>query len=258
MLDAFLWNVLPLIFAHLLADFCFQSDQSVREKRQIPVLLRHGFTVGALSYVFVGALRGWQMPLGIALSHTLLDAWKLRTGKGTRLARFAIDQAGHLLILAFFSWAAAHSPVASAGIWQGILGEGYLGCLAFLSGAVFSVYVSSFLVELAIESLGFRADEQPAGGPAPGPKASLELGLPDGGRVIGYLERSLIFIFILAGYPAGIGFLVAAKSIFRFGELTEPNRRLQAEYIIIGTLLSILFGTVFSYLTAAALDLINA
>ena len=70
-----------------------------------------------------------------------------------------------------------------------------------------------------------------------------ESDIKEGGKIIGYLERSLIFLFILVDYPAGIGFLIAAKSIFRFGELTSPDRRKQAEYIIIGTLLSILFGT---------------
>ena len=75
-----------------------------------------------------------------------------------------------------------------------------------------------------------------------------------GGRVIGYLERALIYLFIMANQPSGIGFLIAAKSILRFGELTEPTKRMQAEYIIIGTLASFLFGIGISYLTAIMLQ----
>lgn len=61
-------------------------------------------------------------------------------------------------------------------------------------------------------------------------------GLKDGGRLIGQLERCLIFLFILMGQPGGIGFLVAAKSILRFSEAKESQKL--AEYVLIGTLLS--------------------
>ena len=46
----------------------------------------------------------------------------------------------------------------------------------------------------------------------------------------------------MGGQPAGVGFLVAAKSIFRFGELKEHHNRLEAEYITIGTLMSFAWG----------------
>ncbi|MCL2133397.1 MAG: DUF3307 domain-containing protein, partial [Bacteroidales bacterium] len=63
-------------------------------------------------------------------------------------------------------------------------------------------------------------------------------GLEKAGRWIGYLERILILCFILLKYYEGIGFLLAAKSIFRFGELTKIQERAYTEYILIGTLLS--------------------
>lgn len=256
MLDRFLWAVIPLIFAHLLADFSLQSDDSVQRKEKITGLIRHGLVVGVLSYLFLGLVAGWLIPVGIAVSHTLLDAWKLRSSRWTRLTRFLVDQGGHLMILGLFSWAAAYSPGGLTGIWSVVFGRGYLVALAFLSGAILAVYVGSFIVELAFEALGYEIQGL-SGEERPGERGDLpETGLPEGGRVIGYLERSLILIFILAGYPAGIGFLIAAKSVFRFGELTDSSRRSQAEYIIIGTLLSILFGTVVSYLTAEAIQLI--
>ncbi|MFV0501856.1 MAG: hypothetical protein ACK5MH_09735 [Bacteroidales bacterium] len=37
---------------------------------------------------------------------------------------------------------------------------------------------------------------------------------------------------------SGIGFLLAAKSIFRFGDLKDSKDRKLTEYILIGTLLS--------------------
>lgn len=81
-------------------------------------------------------------------------------------------------------------------------------------------------------------------------------GLKDGGRIIGYLERLLIYVFILSGQFAGVGFLVAAKSIFRFGELKESENRKQAEYIIVGTFISFLLAIVISLAAQALLELV--
>jgi len=63
-------------------------------------------------------------------------------------------------------------------------------------------------------------------------------GLTDAGLWIGRLERLLILAAILAEMPLAIGFLVAAKSVFRIGEVRESGNRKDAEYILIGTLLS--------------------
>lgn len=55
------------------------------------------------------------------------------------------------------------------------------------------------------------------------------------GRVIGILERALIYFFILFGQYGAIGFTLAAKAFTRFKELED---RRFAEYVLIGTLLS--------------------
>ena len=58
------------------------------------------------------------------------------------------------------------------------------------------------------------------------------------------------------GQFAGVGFLVAAKSIFRFGELKDSENRKQAEYIIIGTFTSFLLAIVLSLVVQALLKLV--
>jgi hypothetical protein len=55
------------------------------------------------------------------------------------------------------------------------------------------------------------------------------------GRVIGILERVLIYAFVLGGQFGAIGFTLAAKGFTRFKEL---ENRSFAEYVLIGTLLS--------------------
>jgi len=246
----------PLLFAHLLTDFAFQTDASVRAKHRVPGLLLHGLIAGSLAYLFVGIIPGWEIPLGVALTHSLLDAWKLRSQKGSRLRRFVLDQLGHLLILGLFSWAAVYRYGEFPGIWRNLFGWQYLLILTVFSGGILSIYVVSFLVELSFEALGIKNHPSSSGDGESEGLLQGEIGIAEGGRVIGFLERGLITLFVLVGYPAGIGFLIAAKSIFRFGELTDSTRRWQAEYIIIGTLLSILFGTSFAYLTVWVVGII--
>ena len=118
--------------------------------------------------------------------------------------------------------------------WVNQFGLVFIQGLIILCGFIFSVYQGSRLIDLSLQSFQVEIkDAKPDGD-------RLE-GLHNGGSMIGMLERSLIFIFILLGQYAAIGFLIAAKSILRFGEVKENRNRMDAEYIIIGTLTSFLF-----------------
>jgi hypothetical protein len=55
------------------------------------------------------------------------------------------------------------------------------------------------------------------------------------GRIIGMLERIMVYFFVLAGQYAAIGFIIAAKGFTRFKDLDKRNF---AEYVLVGTLLS--------------------
>ena len=43
---------------------------------------------------------------------------------------------------------------------------------------------------------------------------------------------------MLVGVVEAVGFLLAAKSVFRFGDLKDDKDRMRTEYVLIGTLLS--------------------
>ncbi len=62
--------------------------------------------------------------------------------------------------------------------------------------------------------------------------------LSNAGSYIGVLERLFVSGFIMSGNLQGIGFLLVAKSVFRFGDLKDSVDRKLTEYILIGTLLS--------------------
>ena len=70
------------------------------------------------------------------------------------------------------------------------------------------------------------------------------------------LERALVFLFIMMDQPAAVGFLITAKSIFRFGDIREHRQMMLAEYIIIGTLMSFAYGIFLSYLTKILIEMI--
>ena len=60
-----------------------------------------------------------------------------------------------------------------------------------------------------------------------------------GGRVIGPIERLVIFGSLIAGVPTIAGFVVAAKSLLRFPELNQKSRINETtEYVVIGSLAS--------------------
>lgn len=59
------------------------------------------------------------------------------------------------------------------------------------------------------------------------------------GRVIGILERIIIYVAVLADQIAAIGLVLAVKGLARFKEM---DHRPFAEYVLVGTLLSLLLA----------------
>ena len=64
-------------------------------------------------------------------------------------------------------------------------------------------------------------------------------GLRDGGRLIGWLERFLFYSFLLGGQYSAVGFVLAAKGVARYGEIKEAKDQKVAEYVLIGTMISL-------------------
>jgi hypothetical protein len=64
------------------------------------------------------------------------------------------------------------------------------------------------------------------------------------GRYIGMIERLLIIIFIVQGFPHGLPFLIAIKSLTRFKQF--ENKQF-SEYYLIGSLFSALIAVAIGY-----------
>lgn len=72
---------------------------------------------------------------------------------------------------------------------------------------------------------------------APPPAAPPDAGTYLRGGLVGSIERLLIFVFVMHESYNAISFVIAAKTIARFNEMTKNA---STEYILIGTLLSTL------------------
>lgn len=218
------------VCAHVLADFLLQPDRIARNKQRWGVLFLHAGVHALLSWLVFGFQLPWPIPAVIFLSHFLIDFLKQKVRDTA--CTFCVDQFLHIAVLAFLALGLA--PVE---LWDRF--ELAYKPLVIFAGFVATVHGSGFVVNKVAK----RLIEQN--------KIKVD-GLKGGGQIIGQLERALIFLLVLIGQPAGIGFLVAAKSILRFKESEEQKL---AEYVLIGTLLSFSLAIALSVLTQRALAL---
>ncbi|MFN3208883.1 MAG: DUF3307 domain-containing protein [Roseovarius sp.] len=223
-----------LILAHVLADFVLQTDWLHRNKRNFGVMLLHGAVVLVTAQAALGQVAAPEL-VALALAHLAIDCLKTYT-RSTGLPAFLVDQAAHIVTLAAVAiWA--------PGLWSGGAYAAHLAppaqtvllhAMALTAGLVITLRAGAFAVEHLMN--GHVAATPPAPATDPPEPSPSDTGLPGGGKTIGHLERLLIFVLILGGQFPAIGFLVAAKSILRFG--TVSNNRQATEYVIIGTLAS--------------------
>ncbi len=203
-----------LVLAHMLADFVFQTDRmaQAKETRHLGWLLAHIALVGVTAIAALGMV-GWPI-LILMGAHLVIDLAK-SLAPPRRLAPFLADQSAHLVSLAALAWWLP--DLWATGLWTGLDWLPGLGAMA--AGLILAARAGGF-------ALGFLV--------APFDDPDLPKGLTNGGRIIGWLERGMIFMLVMVGQPAGIGFLIAAKSILRFD--TASSNQKAAEYVIIGTL----------------------
>jgi hypothetical protein len=236
--------LVALVCAHLVADFVLQSDAMVKAKSRWPVLFGHACTHAVMTWILVGWWGFWPLPLAVLIVHAAIDRAKLSLGPRVSAGTgFWVDQCLHLFSLLLFAAAWADQPRPS--FWQSIGGEAPVRAMAIASGFIVCVRVSSIAIGHWVEPYLKRISPDGEARVATGN----ERGLPNGGRTIGQWERALIFLLVFAGIPTGIGFLIAAKSIFRFGELSDRKNRMEAEYITIGTLMSFGAAIAVAYAT---------
>jgi hypothetical protein len=233
-------TLLALIAAHLLADFPLQTGWILQRKRSPLGLLLHIAIVAAVTAVLLGGTP-WLLLAILVATHLFMDAIKVYLLKDT-LSSFLIDQIFHLMVIACLGL--AFPGAFAAGFWTRLPSDwtaDFQALMCLVSGTILTLQVGAILIKKMTEP--FLAEIG----------SGIE-GLSRGGAFIGALERALVMLLILIDQPAGVGFLITAKSILRFGDVKESHQRKLTEYVIIGTFLSFGWGLLVATLTRHALQ----
>lgn len=227
--------LIKLLIAHLIGDFFLQPKSWVEEKEtsklKSPKLYIHVAVHIALMFLLLFDLSYWRLILMIGILHFVIDAFKLTLQKKkTKRFYFFADQILHLLTI-FGSYYLFYPNNINLNF------EVNESHLMFLLAVLVLSYPTSIIMKVIFSKWHLSKIVSK--------KESLE----DAGTYIGILERLLVFIFIILDQWEAVGFLITAKSVFRFGDLSAAKERKLTEYVLIGTLISfgiaIITGLIF-------------
>ena len=217
---------IPLILAHLLGDFLLQPNSWVADKERKKAgsvyLYLHILLHAVLAFIFLWNIELWWIAAIIGVSHFLIDWAKLNFQNAkTKRTWFFVDQLLHVLVIGALSM--LYFPYF---MWDDFFNY---ESLKLITAVVFLTVPSSIFIKILISIWTPVTVEHS--------KLQTE-SLVNAGKYIGILERLLVFVFILVDHWEGVGFMIAAKSVFRFSDLAEAKQRKLTEYVLIGTLLS--------------------
>lgn len=211
-----------LLLAHLLGDFLLQPTSWVldkeNKKHKSIYLYIHTLLHFILAWALVGGTDFVWFAILLAVTHGGIDFLKLHFQKNkTKRNWFVMDQLLHLIVLIaitlFYNNERIDSTAFDNRFW------------IFATGILLLTKPTSIIIKNIISIW------------TPENKTSDD-SLSNAGNYIGILERLFVFYFVITVHFEAIGFLLAAKSIFRFGDLKEAKDRKLTEYVLIGTLLS--------------------
>lgn len=215
---------LKLLIAHIIGDFTFQPDKWVQDKKQKKQKSKYLYLhlcvhTLALLILLKFDWKYWPIFLVTIVSHFIIDLLKLKLeGKLNPRLLFGLDQIAHFSVIAGLVYWYEPYQIDTEILYS------YQSLVLILS-LLSLTYVSAIIMKMVMSRWKMEEDNS---------KDSLE----NAGKYIGILERLFVFGFIIIGQWQAIGLLIAAKSVFRFGDLSRAKNRKLTEYILIGTLLS--------------------
>ena len=226
---------IKLFLAHLLGDFLLQPKSWVKdkeEKKQKSIYLFYHIIIHfALAWILIADFDFMLYAGGLAILHGFIDILKLKfQKKKTKRFWFIFDQIMHIAVIAGISVLWTETDLRNYELDHRFW---IVATAVFLLTSPASIIISTIISIWTPDTNDTKED------------------LENAGKYIGILERLFVFGFIACGHFEAIGFLIAAKSIFRFGDLTQSKDRKLTEYVLIGTLLSfgiaIVTGFLFRY-----------
>ena len=223
--------LIKLLLAHLLGDFLLQPNGWVKNKEtkkiRSPYLYFHVLIHILLLVLLLGKDSLWWLVLLIGGSHFIIDLIKLYfQDQHTRRTWFLIDQLLHLVVI-FIAWYLVTKPLVD------IKNVFNFNFYVIVTALYFITHPTAILIKVIISRWEPTTEDSTGKVNETG-----DTSLQNAGKYIGMLERLFVFVFILMNQWQAIGFLIAAKSVFRFGDLKDSDGRKLTEYVLIGTLTS--------------------
>ncbi len=229
--------LIKLFLAHLIGDFILQPNRWVKEKDVKKLrawqLYIHALIHGVLTILILWDVTNWVVPLMVFLTHLIIDALKLviQREENKRMF-FFLDQGLHMIALTaiYYFTSSLSKPINLQWLRTD---EG----IVTLTSIIFLMTPVSIIIKTIISKWTPQVDTNSNNNPE-------DDSLQSAGKYIGIIERLFVFGFVVYGQWEAVGFLIAAKSVFRFGDLKSGSERKLTEYVLIGTLLS--FGLAIS------------
>ncbi|MDO4159705.1 MAG: DUF3307 domain-containing protein [Prevotellaceae bacterium] len=215
-----------LIFAHILSDFFFQTESMVQGKLNKGIkhwgyLTLHSLIHAIVTFIMLAQWTLWYVPAVIFITHFITDMIKSKFDN-RKPSVFLADQAAHIIILVLL-WLYI-LPINTQDVVTNVL-----SCLPHNYWLLLTAYFlmlkpTSILLSLLLNKWSLSD--------------SINNSLSGAGKWIGYIERIMVLTFVITNNIEGVGFLLAAKSVFRFGDLNKSKDIKMTEYVMIGTMTS--------------------
>lgn len=230
---------IKLLIAHIIGDFVLQPNKWVEAKKEKTFRSKYFYLHGFIHLISLFVLLEfnwtyWPLIVLIVVSHLVIDLFKLNLEKklNPRLL-FTLDQLLHFAVIGSVVYINTPFKIALKKIYSTEL-------LLLILAILIITFVSAIVMKTIMSKWILEEDKS-------------EDSLENAGKYIGILERLFVFGFILLNQWSAIGLLIAAKSVFRFGDLSRAKDRKLTEYILIGTLISfglaISVGLLYQYLS---------
>lgn len=259
------------ILAHLLADFLFQPDSLIKLKESNHKkgmfwnkgifwhsLIQFGTMLILLLIYAELRIETLLAALCVFVCHYLIDRFKFQC-KNNEIWKFVLDQLLHAGVIYLTLWGfQLVTPVQELAAYLVAFGrkaipislrskfllEGIaLIGLILVSGQFIKIVLDKLKLNPFVAKLSYPISHTTSS--TIKQKRTPDKLEPRTGLYIGWTERALIGIFMLLKIYTGLALLATLKTLARFKQL---ENRANAEYFILGSLLSILLGVFFGAL----------
>lgn len=221
--------MLAVLLGHALGDFYFQTNNMASNKKTyiLKHVLIYTITLTLVYFLLTKSADFLLFGLLIFTSHLIIDRLNIFISRRINnnysgITTFVIDQILHISILIIFMFYFNRAALSDNSVNDIILILFILSYLIMPSSIVVDKVIC--MVSKSHTSNKFELDE---------------------GTVIGILERLLILAMGISGAIGGIGFLIAAKTMVRYGQFEDKGGAEFRSKYLIGTLLSVLLGFLF-------------